>query len=80
MSSSPLTVAPITEFVNFGYQDREGRHEFGRRMQASSSRVWARVLGGHGYGIDHKRLTCKYLGRHFRLTDVHGELVDKMLA
>jgi hypothetical protein len=27
-----------------------------------------------------KKLTYKYQGRHFRLTDVHGNLVDKMLA
>lgn len=34
----------------------------------------------HCLGIDHKRLTFKYQGRHFRLTDVHGELVTKVLA
>jgi uncharacterized protein (DUF1501 family) len=31
-------------------------------------------------GVDHKRLTFKFQGRHFRLTDVHGNLVDKVLA
>ncbi len=31
-------------------------------------------------GIDHKRLTYKFQGRHFRLTDVHGEVVEKILA
>jgi Protein of unknown function (DUF1501) len=31
-------------------------------------------------GIDHKRLTFKFQGRHFRLTDVHGEVVEKLLA
>ncbi len=31
-------------------------------------------------GIDHKRLTYKFQGRHFRLTDVHGEVVKKILA
>jgi Protein of unknown function (DUF1501) len=31
-------------------------------------------------GIDHKRLTYKFQGRHFRLTDVHGEIVSKILA
>lgn len=31
-------------------------------------------------GIDHKRLTYKFQGRYFRLTDVHGEIVQKMLA
>jgi hypothetical protein len=31
-------------------------------------------------GIDHKRLTYKFQGRDFRLTDVHGNLVEKILA
>ena len=34
----------------------------------------------HCLGIDHKRLTFKFQGRHFRLTDVAGELVAKLLA
>ena len=34
----------------------------------------------HLMGVDHKKLTFKYQGRHFRLTDVHGELVDPVLA
>jgi hypothetical protein len=31
-------------------------------------------------GIDHKRLTYKYQGRNFRLTDVHGELLTDIIA
>ncbi len=34
----------------------------------------------HLLGVDHKRLTYKFQGRYFRLTDVHGELVEKVLA
>jgi hypothetical protein len=34
----------------------------------------------HCLGIDHRRLTYKFQGRHHRLTDVHGTLVDKILA
>jgi len=34
----------------------------------------------HCLGIDHTRLTYKFQGRHFRLTDVHGEVVTKLLA
>ena len=34
----------------------------------------------HCLGIDHTRLTYKFQGRHFRLTDVHGELVEKILS
>jgi hypothetical protein len=34
----------------------------------------------HCLGIDHTRLTYKYQGRHFRLTDVHGNVVKSVLA
>lgn len=34
----------------------------------------------HLLGIDHERLTFKYQGRRFRLTDVHGHVVEKILA
>jgi hypothetical protein len=31
-------------------------------------------------GFDHTKLTYKYMGREFRLTDVEGRVVQKMLA
>ena len=34
----------------------------------------------HLMGIDHTKLTYRFQGRDFRLTDVHGELVRKLLA
>src|SRR5204863_110155 len=34
----------------------------------------------HQRGIDRKRLTLKFQGRDFRLTDVHGNVVKKILA
>jgi hypothetical protein len=34
----------------------------------------------HLLGIDHKRLTYRYQGRDFRLTDVHGHVVKDVLA
>lgn len=34
----------------------------------------------HLLGMDHKRLTFAYQGREFRLTDVHGELIEPILA
>ncbi len=34
----------------------------------------------HLMGIDHEKLTHKYQGRRFRLTDVHGEVVESILA
>jgi hypothetical protein len=34
----------------------------------------------HLLGFDHKKLTYRFQGRDFRLTDVHGEVVKKLLA
>ena len=34
----------------------------------------------HLLGIDHEKLTFKFQGRHFRLTDVHGKVVKGVLA
>jgi hypothetical protein len=34
----------------------------------------------HCLGIDHERLTYRFQGRDFRLTDVHGEVVTDLLA
>lgn len=34
----------------------------------------------HCLGVDHTRLTFKYQGRHHRLTDVHGNVVEKILV
>jgi len=34
----------------------------------------------HLLGIDHTRLTYRYAGRDYRLTDVHGEVMQEVLA
>jgi hypothetical protein len=34
----------------------------------------------HLLGLDHRRLTFRFQGRDFRLTDVAGEVVRKVLA
>ena len=34
----------------------------------------------HLLGMDHEKLTYRYAGRDFRLTDVHGNLVKKIIA
>jgi hypothetical protein len=31
-------------------------------------------------GLDHTKLTYRYSGRDFRLTDVHGNVVHEILA
>ncbi|MBH00019.1 MAG: hypothetical protein CMN58_06705 [Solibacterales bacterium] len=34
----------------------------------------------HLLGLDHERLTYRYSGRDFRLTDVYGRVVDEIIA
>ena len=34
----------------------------------------------HLLGFDHTKLTYRFQGRDFRLTDVHGEVVRKLIA
>lgn len=40
--------------------------------------VQATIL--HCLGLDHERLTYRLAGRDFRLTDVHGEVIEQILA
>jgi arylsulfatase A-like enzyme len=34
----------------------------------------------HLLGLDHERLTYRFQGRDFRLTDVHGSVVNAILS
>jgi hypothetical protein len=34
----------------------------------------------HLLGVEHEKLTYKYQGRYFRLTDVHGHVVRPILG
>ena len=55
--------------------------EFG--FNATTDRVHVHDLHAtllHLLGFDHTQLTYRFQGRDFRLTDVHGELVTKLLA
>ena len=55
--------------------------EFGYRAVADVASVydlWATVL--HQLGIDHTALTFRHGGRDMRLTDVHGNVLTKILA
>jgi hypothetical protein len=31
-------------------------------------------------GVDHERLTYRFQGRHYRLTDIAGEVVTEIIA
>lgn len=55
--------------------------EFGFR--ATTDKVHVHDLHAtmlHLLGFDHTKLTYRFQGRDFRLTDVHGEVVQKLLA
>ena len=34
----------------------------------------------HLHGLDHERLTYRYSGRDFRLTDIYGNVVEDIIA
>jgi Protein of unknown function (DUF1501) len=34
----------------------------------------------HLLGLEHERLTYRFQGRDYRLTDIHGELIKPLLA
>ena len=54
----------------YGYYAREDRVHF--------HDLHATLL--HQLGIDHTKLTYRYAGRDFRLTDVHGRVMRDLLA
>lgn len=58
-----------------GATDEFGYHAVENRCTIYD--LWATVL--HQLGIDHKRLTHRYSGRDFRLTDVHGNVMHQII-
>jgi hypothetical protein len=55
--------------------------DFGFKAQENPTHVHdlhATIL--HLLGLDHTRLTYAYSGREFRLTDVHGEVIKKIIS
>lgn len=60
----------------YGSTDEFGYHAIENKCGVYD--LWATVL--HQLGIDHERLTYRYSGRDFRLTDVHGEVLKPILA
>lgn len=59
-----------------GETDEYGYHALHDRVHIHD--LHATIL--HLMGIDHERLTYRYAGRDFRLTDVHGRVVHQLLA
>ena len=61
------TLGQTDELGYYAIEDRVHVHDF-----------QATLL--HLLGLDHLKLTHRFQGRDFRLTDVHGEVVEKLLA
>lgn len=60
----------------YGATDEYGFHAVENRVQIHD--LHATML--HLLGLDHRRLTYRFGGRDMRLTDVHGEVVQDILA
>lgn len=64
--------------VTFGESDEWGYKPLDRDNPTQVYDVHATIL--HLLGIDHKRLTVRHDGIDRRLTDVHGHVIDQVLA
>jgi len=62
--------------VSLGATDELGFHVVDDPVHVHD--VQATIL--HLLGLDHERLTFTHQGRPYRLTDIHGHLVEKLLA
>lgn len=60
----------------YGATDEFGMHAVENRVHVHD--LHATIL--HQMGIDHERLTYRYSGRDYRLTDVHGRVVTDILT
>ena len=62
--------------MTYGATDEYGYHAI--ENVVSTFDLHATLL--HLPGLDHERLTFRYGGRDFRLTDVHGRVIREWLA
>ncbi len=62
--------------MSYGTTDELGYHAQDNRVHVND--LHATML--HLLGLDHLRLTFRFQGRDFRLTDVHGEILKPILA
>lgn len=62
--------------ISYGASDEFGFNAVENRVHVHDFQ--ATIL--HLLGIDHERLTYRFQGRQFRLTDVHGDVVRDVLA
>jgi hypothetical protein len=62
--------------LRYGSTDEMGENAVEGVMETPD--LHATIL--HLLGLDHERLTFRYAGRDFRLTDVHGNVAEKILT
>jgi hypothetical protein len=62
--------------LTYGETDEVGYHVAKDKVHVHD--LQATIL--HCFGLDHRKLTYKFQGRDYRLTDVYGEVVDGILA
>jgi hypothetical protein len=74
--STVLAGGGVKGGCTFGATDEFGMHAVEHRVHVHD--LHATLL--HLLGIDHEKLTYRYSGRDFRLTDVHGRVVREVLA
>ena len=60
----------------YGATDDFGWHAVENKVHVHD--LHATIL--HLLGFDHEKLTYRFQGRDFRLTDVHGKIATKILA
>jgi len=71
-----MTGAGVKPGLSYGASDEFGFNAVENKVHVHD--LQATIL--HLLGIDHERLTYKFQGRNYRLTDVHGHVVKGVLA
>jgi hypothetical protein len=71
-----LAGAGVKKGFSYGACDEYGLHAIGGRMHTTDLHATLLAL----MGLDHTRLTYRYGGRDFRLTDVAGHVVTDIMA
>jgi hypothetical protein len=62
--------------ITYGETDEFGHHAIADKVHMHD--LHATIL--HQLGLDHERLTYRHAGRDYRLTDVHGRVVQGLLV
>ena len=71
-----MTGGGIKQGLTYGATDELGYNVVENAVHVHD--LQATIL--HTLGFDHTRLTYRFQGRDFRLTDVHGQVVRPLLA